>query len=109
MVHRLAKLAKAKIHIVHVNNDKAGSFKGKWLNEIKTVFPELKNYTISEATNESVVEGLLDQAADQTADLLVVATTHRSFWNSIFHKSTTRELLLNLGDQPIMIFHQGDR
>ena len=109
MVHRLAKLTDARIHIVHVNSDNADSYGRKWLNEIKTVFPELKNYTISEAVNKSVVEGLLGQARSQKADLVVVATTHRSFWDSIFHKSTTKELLLNLGDQPIMIFHQGDR
>ena len=108
VVNRLAGLTKASIHIVHINANGDGSLEEKWLKEIPTVFPELKDFSVGESQNPSVVEGLLTEAKSTNADLIAVATTHRSFWSSIFHKSTTKELLKSLRDQPIMIFHEGD-
>ncbi|MDX1684868.1 MAG: universal stress protein [Saprospiraceae bacterium] len=96
------------LDIVHINIDDDDSLKEKWLDDIPVVFPDLNNYSVSEIKSDSVVKGLLEAADKNQSDLIAVATTHRSFWSGLFHKSTTKELLSRLVGHPLLTFHKGD-
>lgn len=59
---------------------------------------------LSTIESQDVVEGLSRFAEETTADLLVMATTHRNFLEELFHKSATKKMIYNTRI-PLMILH----
>ncbi len=59
---------------------------------------------LSTIESQDVVEGLSRFAEESTADLLVMATTHRSFLEELFHKSATKKMIYNTRI-PLMVLH----
>ncbi|MFQ5448579.1 MAG: universal stress protein, partial [Saprospiraceae bacterium] len=90
---------KADIHFVHVVNEKSA----KSYNEIENrLFKILFNggepsfsFTMSKVEGESVVSGINDYVVSHHIDLVVMVHPRRTFWDSVFHKSVTKEMALN--------------
>lgn len=105
LLENLMEDSDTHLKIVHIKTPDQDSNKDQWLKDIPTVFPDLKNYDVGAVTSDSVVKGILQAADEDGSDIIAVATRKRSFWSSLFHKSTTKELLTQLGQHPLMIFH----
>lgn len=65
--------------------------------------PELK-VTAHVIDEESVVEGVNTFAKKANADLVVMVTKHRSFWERIVHTSITKQVAM-YADEPVLIVH----
>jgi nucleotide-binding universal stress UspA family protein len=93
------KKFKADVHFVHVENEKSA----KTYNEIENrLFKILFNggepkfsFTMSKVEGESIVAGINDYAVSHSIDLVVMVHPRRTFWDSVFHKSVTKEMALN--------------
>ena len=93
------------VHLVHVNEStKKGDYKfeehilGELFKNKKNNLP-IKLITVQ---SDSVWSGLNQYARDQKIDLIVMASLHRRFWESLTHKSVIKAMLLH-AQIPIMI------
>lgn len=64
-------------------------------------------FTISIIHGDSVSERLLTYLDTHPADLIILATHRRTFWQRFFSKSTTKSMVY-LSKTPMMVFHLGD-
>ena len=56
---------------------------------------------------EDFSKGLEQYSAEKKIDLLVMVATHRTFWETLFHHSRTKEMILQ-SKIPLLVFHLGD-
>lgn len=107
---KMAKWAErliADIHLVHVQEEgKAEVFK---LEEL--VLQRLMQKNIPEADlqittveSKEVWAGLYQTAMETQADMIVMVTHHRNFWDRLWHKSQTREMIQH-SPIPLLILH----
>ena len=61
-------------------------------------------FLFSKMVGDDVVEQLNEYAFRNGIDLMVFVTHHRSFWETLMHKSITRKALLGAG-LPMLIMH----
>lgn len=94
-----------KVTFVHVGRGDKTKVKKEWLDQLSCVFPNLNHFDSLVIENNNVAKGIAETAESSQSDLIVVATQHRSFWNDLFHQSTTKALLRELGQRPLLIFH----
>lgn len=90
------------IHLVHVNEDKSAP-----ATDVKSRFAahsELTNISLHTLQNDSVWDGLEEFAKENGINLSVVVTKHRSFWENLWHSSTTKEIVLQ-ADTPLVVLH----
>lgn len=104
-----ANLFKADIHFVHVTEEEnTQDYKEIEKQLFKVLFhggePSF-SFTMSKVEGNSVVEGLNDYALRHQIDLVVLVSPHRSFWESLFHKSVTKAMALNT-KLPIMVLRK---
>ncbi len=99
-------LFRARIHFVHVNKDE-----GENRREREKLFAPLFNnpdpefaFEIVEVTADSVQKGLVEYLKNNPVKLAVMVTEPRGFWDNLFHKSATKQMLLH-PQVPVMIFH----
>ncbi|THH40340.1 universal stress protein [Neolewinella litorea] len=99
-------LFRARIHFVHVNDDNS-----EHRREREKLFAPLFNnpdpefaFEIVEVTAESVQQGLVDYLKANPVKLAVMVTQHRGFWQQLFHKSATKQMVLH-PQVPVLIFH----
>jgi nucleotide-binding universal stress UspA family protein len=104
-VLNLAKILKAKVHFVHVSEDKK-SF------DISVIDALMSAYDVPYATAnlEFISErgGIDIYREKNNIDLIVVATHHLSLWERIFHSSFTQALEWNT-QVPIWVLHDEDK
>ncbi len=93
-----AKRYDASIRFVHIQNrDKEFSF---------TLSDDLDvNYSVSIVEAESVREGISTYIKEENANMVIMATKHRSFWEKIIHKSHTKEFALTT-EVPLLVYHE---
>jgi nucleotide-binding universal stress UspA family protein len=97
----------AQVHFVHI---KAGSGKlpGQTKEEIfSRLFAEGEPhfaFEIAEVEAETVTAGLSRYAEQSGANLVVMATRQRGFWQSIFHRSETKRMAMAT-TLPMMVMH----
>jgi len=88
-----ARIFDANLHILHVlpAASKEHIDKNKVLEHLKTKmnYPKM---TFQIAINDDTTEGINDYIADIKADILVMFTRERTFFEKIFGKSVTREM-----------------
>ena len=106
----LAEAFTANIHLVHVNENKN---KGDFMLE-ELVLEKLlqKNVpaaflSIKTVHSETVWQGLYEEALLRKADLLVMVTRRRKFWEAIRHQSQTKSMLRH-SPIPMLILHTQD-
>jgi nucleotide-binding universal stress UspA family protein len=104
-VLNLAKTLKAKVHFVHVSEDKT-SF------GISVIDTLMSAYDVPYATAnlEFISErGAIDiYRGKNKIDLIAIATHHESLWERIFHSSFTQALESNT-EVPIWVLHDEDK
>lgn len=104
-----ANLFKADIHFVHVTEDGSSMDYKEVENQLfKILFhggEPTFSFTMSKVEGTSVTEGLNDYAIRHKIDLVVLVSPHRTFWESLFHKSVTKAMVLNT-QLPIMVLRK---
>jgi nucleotide-binding universal stress UspA family protein len=104
----LIKSAPATVHFLHVNKDEnAGEdYRIQQAAFEKTLdgqTPGIRFNSVSIRCDD-IQKGIVQYAEDIKADLVVTATTHRSFLERLFHKSVTREVVFHT-TIPLMVLH----
>ncbi|MBC6996777.1 universal stress protein [Neolewinella lacunae] len=91
------ELFHARVHFVHVN-DEEGAHPGTREQLFAPLFqqpePEF-TFEIQEVEADSVQEGLKNYLSEFPIDLAVMVTQQRGFWNRLFNKSSTRQMVLH--------------
>ena len=111
LLTNFAGIFHANIHFVHVEKPGEGAEYTKI--EQRILDHLFRNGTPSfsfEMTclhTEDITEGLEQYASQNKIDLLVMVATKRSFWETLFHHSQTKEMILQ-SKTPMMVFHLGD-
>lgn len=100
----------AHLHFVHVKEGNDDSMEKGQVRIFEELFEEGEpgfSFDMAEIENESVAEGLSQYAKDNEADLVVMATRHRGFWQNIVHRSQTKRMALTT-DLPLIVLHLED-
>ncbi len=99
-------LFRARIHFVHVNDDDS-----EHRREREKLFAPLFNnpdpefaFEIVEVTADNVQEGLVNYLRENAVRLAVMVTKRRGFWEGLFHKSATKQMVLH-PEVPVLILH----
>ncbi len=104
---KFAKTFDSALHFVHVNNQPDSLDTSPEELIFEKVFaskdPDTPMY-FAEVNDISVVDGLNKYIQNHQIDLLTVVTQKRSFWERIFHKSTTKRMVLN-SEIPLLVLH----
>jgi nucleotide-binding universal stress UspA family protein len=104
-VFNLAKILKAKVHFVHVSEDKK-SFDIALIDALMSAYDV--PYTTANLEFISERGGIDIYREKNNIDLVVVATHHLSLWERIFHSSFTEALEWNT-QVPIWVLHDEDK
>lgn len=96
----------SSLHFVHVDTN-GHQQNGAPTQPLKKAQKSLDSDTpmyFSEVKNNSVLEGLYNYSQTNDIDLLIVISLKRPFWERIFHKSTTKRMVLN-SSMPLLVLH----
>lgn len=106
----IADQFESAIHFVHVTPDESGTapFKEKAFRELVEKKKINREYYISTVIDDDVLEGLSDYQKANQIDLFVIVSLQRSFWDSILHKSTTKQIALSPKNVPCMVLHANE-
>lgn len=103
------ELFHARVHFVHIN-DEEGQHEGKRESLFAPLFnnpePEFA-FEIQEVTADSVQEGLVEYLQAKPIELAVMVTRQRGFWASLFHSSSTKQMVLH-PETPLLVLHLED-
>ncbi|OGX85406.1 hypothetical protein BEN47_14925 [Hymenobacter lapidarius] len=96
VLRQLLRVAEGTLAVVRVTDDSHARLGAETV--LRTVAAndlteELPHSQLHEVYNRSVVGGVLAEAAQQDADLLVIVARHHSLLGSLFHRSVTAQLL----------------
>ncbi len=97
----------AHLHFVHVKREKDAPLEAEHRELFEELFKKGEppfSFDIAEVAGNSVSEGLSEYAKANNAQLIVMATRHRSFWDNILHRSQTKRMALNTAF-PLMVLH----
>lgn len=98
----------ASVHFVHVDVDEVEGDnyeirKAAFKDTMQTEMPGVGINEVSIGCDD-VQKGIISYAEDNNADLIVMATSHRSFLERMFHKSVTKEAVFHT-TIPLMVLH----
>lgn len=101
-----SKLFDAVVHFVHVVEKHS---KGVGIDQmnLEQIFQGSKHslkMKIATISSDSVIEGIQSYATQNEIDLVVFATHHRSFFENMFHKSMTKQMVFNT-KIPLLVMH----
>ncbi len=105
-VMQLLPMENAIIHLVHVNTE--AEKRQISMEEMKATFSESKTkvslkFHILES--KDIISALNTFSREYDADLLIMATVKRSFWERLFHESQSRAMVLR-AEIPILVLHE---
>lgn len=97
----------AEIHVVHVEKSYSDPYLMKRMEPLSGFSgqPASLNLTMAEVASTDTLKALNTYASTRNADLLVMNTTKRSLLENFFHKSLTKQMILN-AQMPILVLHQ---
>jgi len=101
-----AKLMKAWIHILHINEDNANFDEDfqKQEKRLRTLF-SYKKIKVKELKATSVVQGINQYIADVDADMVTMFTHHTNLFEKLFRKSVTQNTALQT-TTPLLTFQK---
>ena len=107
-VFSLVKSGPAEVHFVHVDKEELEGQEyivrsTQFEEAVRKSLPTVGFNTVS-ISCEDVQKGIVQYASDIRADLIVTATTHKSFLERLFHKSVTRDVVFHT-TIPLMVLH----
>lgn len=94
------------VHFVHVSYHDSTDYSiadARFEEIVQEETPEI-GLLKAEVQCENPVEGILDYAEDNRIDVIIMGTTRRSFFEQLFHHSTTKGTILR-ATRPILIGH----
>lgn len=97
----------AHIHFVHVNRKKDMPFEKEQGQLFEELFEQGEPpfaFEMAEVKDNSVVEGLSEYASAHRAQVIVMATRQRGFWDNILHSSQTKKMVLSTAT-PLLVLH----
>jgi len=96
----------AEIHFVHIVENKLNGYQVEDVNFEQNFRANAPGSTFHLVNIESVdiLEGLTRYSSENDIDLIVMATTHRSFLENLFHKSMTKKMAIK-SKIPLMVLH----
>lgn len=105
---KFAKTFDSALHFVHVNDKLDGELSTSpeeliFEKVFATKDPMTPMY-FAEVQGHSVTDGLNSYIKNHKIDLLTVVTQKRTFWERLFHKSTTKKMVLN-SEIPLLVLH----
>ena len=104
---KFAKTFDSALHFVHVNDHPESLETSPEELIFEKVFaskdPNTPMY-FAEVKDFSVVDGLNKYIQNHDVNLLTIVNQKRSFWERIFHKSTTKRMVLN-SEIPLLVLH----
>lgn len=105
-VKDFANLYNSKIHLLYVNQN--GITSDEAISKLKSLAQEFKldNITINSTTNNSIVMGIHNYVKRNDVDMVALLTRSYSGLSSIFHESTTENVLLE-SNVPVFVYNAG--
>lgn len=104
---KFARTFNSALHFVHINDKPDDLSTSPEELIFEKVFaakdPETPMY-FAEIKDTSVTDGLNNYISNHKIDLLTVVTQKRTFWERLFHKSTTKRMVLN-SEIPLLVLH----
>jgi len=104
---KFAKTFNSALHFVHVNDHPNNLAISPEELIFEKVFSSKNTETalyFAEVKDLNVTDGLNKYIQNHKIDLLTVVTQKRSFWERLFHKSTTKRMVLN-SEIPLLVLH----
>jgi nucleotide-binding universal stress UspA family protein len=101
-----ARRFNGQMHFVHVGPaGEQGVDLERKLFEINYIYadPEMP-YIFHKIVGDDVIDALHEYAFTQRIDLFIFVTHHRAFWESILHRSMSKEMLLHTS-APVLVIH----
>ena len=101
-----ARRFNGQMHFVHVGPPgEQGVDMERKLFQINYIYsdPEMP-FIFQKIVGEDVIDALHEYAFTQRIDLFIFVTHHRSFWESILHRSMSKEMLLHTS-APVLVIH----
>ncbi len=101
-----ARRFNGQMHFVHVGPaGEQGVDLERKLFEINYIYadPEMP-YIFHKIVGDDLIDALHDYAFAQRIDLFIFVTHHRAFWESILHRSMSKEMLLHTS-APVLVIH----
>lgn len=105
-----AKQFTSRLHVLHVSTkDQATHVENELYFEkiVKEIAPPLPFKVTSVLDEDSAWTGIQHYAAENEIDMIAIVAKHRSFWDSLWHKSVSKEVVMHT-DLPVMIYHVDD-
>ena len=100
----------AKIAFVHLSENDNGSSQ-KVFHSFKDLFDaELDSnnmVSFDRVVYKNKLDGLVEKMIEKQADMVIMSTTHRSWFEEFFHKSFTKKVLEGI-QIPALVFHQNN-
>lgn len=107
-VKDFAGLYNSKIHLLYVNQNGISSDEAiSKLNSLAQEF-KLDNITINSTTNNSIEMGIHNYVKRNDVDMVALLTRDNSGLSSIFHESTTENVLLE-SNVPVFVYNAGKK
>ena len=108
MIKQFVMVFNARLHCVHIGKDEQYP---EW--QMEAIFGNNQNNGTPELIKKNldrvdVVSALNHYCDENDVDMLIMATKHRRFWDSIIHTSMTREMALD-PHLPLLVFHDRDK
>ena len=97
-----ARRYNSKLHFVHIVKNQEEDFQ---LNLPEDLDLE---YTVNTIKSDTVVEGVNTYIEEKNAELVIMATKKRSFWENILHKNHTKDFALKV-KIPLLVYHETSR
>ena len=97
----------ARTHFVHVEADDQKISREELFGALFDSSDLNFAFDVGQVKAETVVDGLQEYAEKHRVDLAVMVTQHRGFWESFFHTSQTRQMVM-AADLPLLILHIED-
>ena len=92
------------VFFAHINQTKTHRSQGLSAPEGQVFHKNGVTFQLTAIESHDVVDGLSRFADESDAQLMVMTTTHRNFFEELFHKSATRKMIFNTRI-PLMILH----
>ena len=105
-----AKLFTSRLHVVHVSTkDQASHLENELYFDkiVKETAPPLPFKVTSILEENNAWTGIQHYAKENDIDMIAVVAKHRSFWDSLWHKSVSKQIVMHT-DLPVMIYHVDD-
>lgn len=98
---------KATVHFVHVEENKLNGYLVDSTGSGKIFKMGESSLKMSVIECDDVLSGLNRYASEHHADLLAMTTSHRNFFEKLFHKSMTKKMVFNT-EIPLLVLHFDD-